>query len=230
MGKYLNELEHVEQELAELRNHFEQSFAVLDGLAKVQGQFEDLAQTYQKLKQHLEEVKASRGDIAQVQATFNHRFAELEKVIESRWGEVKSELFNVHNELGNADGKVNAEIAAQVSDLKAEGEKRLTVFLEEWASYKQAIQASLDDIEAGLRTQMQAYMNQLSQAGFNDEHFEKQERLEHQLRLALSFIEDMERKLRNVERQMRVMNKWVVIAVLTTALALGLALLAVRII
>lgn len=73
-------------------------------------------------------------------------------------------------------------------------------------------------------------MNQLSEAEFNEEHFEKQERLEHQLRLALSFIEDMERKLRSVELQMRVMSKWVVVAVLTTSVALGLALLSVKII
>ncbi len=48
--------------------------------------------------------------------------------------------------------------------------------------------------------------------------------------LALSFIEDMERKLRSVELQMRVMSKWVVVAVLTTSVALGLALLSVKII
>ncbi len=226
---YLSELEHVEQELAELRNHFEQSFTVLDGLSKVQAQFEDLAQTYQLLKEHLGDLKATGRDIAQVQATFNHRFAELEKVFESRWAEVKSELFNLKNELSNADANLSAELAAQVSFLLGEVEKRF-MSLQEWGTYSQAVQASLDQLEARLRTQQQVSMNQLTEAGFNDEHFEKQERLEHQLRLALSFIEDMERKLRSVELQMRAMSKWVVVAVLTTALALGLALLSVKII
>lgn len=224
MAKYLNELEHVEQELEKLRNHFGQSFGVLEGLAKVQAQFEDLAQTYQKLKEHLDEVKANRGDIAQVAATFNHRFAELEKVIESRWGEVKSELLNVNNELGDAERKLSAELAKQVGDLN-------TVFLKEWASYKEAIQVRLDELEARLRTELQVSMNQLSEAELNDQHLEKQEKLEHQVSLAGSWLDDVqqqvnnvERQLRNVEQQMRMMSRWLVVAVLTTVVALGLVL------
>lgn len=225
MAKYLNELEYVEQELAELRNQLEQSFKVLNGLGKVQAQFENLAQTYQKLKEHLDEVKATQGDIAQVEATFNHRFAELEKVIDSQWRAVKTELFNVQNE------PRTAELAQQVNDLKADVEERLTVSLQEWASYKEAIHVSLDDLEARLRTELQASMNQLSEAGFNNQHFEKQERLEHELRLSRSSLGEMERQvhkmerqIHNLERQLRVMSNWVVLAVLTTVIAVGLAL------
>lgn len=230
MTKYLNELEHVEQELEELRNHLEQSFGVLEGLAKVQTQFEDLAQTYQQFKEHLDEVKATRSSTEQLQATFNHRFAELEKVIESRLVEVKSEVFNIQNELGNADVSLSAELTKQLGNLKAEVEERLTVFQQEWVSYKKASQTTLNELEVRLKTELQAYMNQLSEAQLNDQYLEKQQRLEHQLRAAASCLDDVqqqvdkvERHLRNVERQMHVMSRWIVVAVLTTVLALGLA-------
>ena len=231
----LNGLENIDQELAELRNRLKQSFGVLDGLARVQTQFEDLAQTYQKFKEHLDEVKANRGDVAQGEATFNQRIAELEKVIDSKLRELKSELFKVENDARTTDIKFSAysaELTKQVSDLKGEVEERLTVFLKEWASYKEAIQAPLDEAEARSRTELQALMKHLSEAGSNDQHLEKQQRLEHELSLTKSFLHDMElqvnnmeRQLRNLERQLRSMSNWVVVAVLTTVLAVALALL-----
>lgn len=216
MVRYLNELEHIEQELAEFRNHFEQSLSVLDGLAKVQVQFEDLAQTYQKLKEHLEEVKFTGGEIAQVQETFNQRFAETEKVIESKLGEVKSEVFNLQNELDSAERNLNTEFAQQLGDLKRDVEIRLTSLQKELVSQKEAIWEPLDELETRLRAEIQDFMNRLSETGYNTEHLEKQELLENQLQADKS-------RLRDVERQIRVMSKWLVGAILVSALALGFA-------
>lgn len=224
MTKSLYDIDYIEQELAELRNHLNQTFKIVDGLAKIQTQFEDFGQRYQQL-----DVIANQEEIAELQAHFNARCAQLEKLIESKWIEIKKEIFNFQNELSNTDFNINAEVIKQVSELKEEVEENLKAF-----------QVPLNEIEDKLRTELQTSINQLSEAGFNNQNLEKQESLEHQLQTAKSFLKDLERQvqklerqLRNLEKQLRVMSKWVIIAVLTTVvsltLALGLAVLNLKI-
>ena len=214
MPKSLYDLDYIEQELAELRNQLNQTFKVVDGLAKIQTQFEDFEQRYQQL-----DVIANQEEIAELQAHFNARCAQLEKLIESKWIEIKKEISNLKNELSNTDFNISAEVIKLVNELKEEVE-----------AFK-AFQAPLNEIEDKLRTELQTSIDQLSADGFNHQNLEKQESLEHQLQTAKSFLKDLERQvqklerqLRSLEKQLRVMSKWVIIAVLTTVISLSLAL------
>lgn len=213
MPKSLYDIDYIEQELAELRNQLIQTFKVVDGLAKIQTQFEDFGQRYQQL-----DVIANQEEIAELQAHFNARCAQLEKLIESKWIEIKKEIFNFKNELSNTDFNISAEVIKQVNELKEEVEDL------------KAFQAPLNEIEDKLRTELQTSID-LSAAGFNNQNLAKQESLEHQLQTAKSFLKDLERQvqklerqLRNLEKQLRVMSKWVIIAVVTTVVSLTLAL------
>lgn len=212
----LNDVDYIEQELAELRNHLNQTFKIVDGLAKIQAQFEDFGQRYQKL----DEVTVNREEIAQLEANFNTRCGQLEKVVESKWVEIKNEIFNIQNELDNVDSALSAEVVKLISELRNEVEERL-----------KAVQVPLNDIEDNLRAELQSSINQLSETEFNNQNLEKQEDIEHQLQIATSFVKDlerqvhkMERQLRNLEKQLRVMSNWVIVAVSTTVIALALAL------
>lgn len=214
MPKSLYDIDYIEQELAELRNQLNQTFKVVDGLAKIQTQFEDFGQRYQQL-----DVIANQEEIAELKAHFNARCAQLEKLIESKWIEIKKEISNLNNELSNTDFTINAEVIKLVNELKEE--------IEEF----KALQAPLNEIEDKLRTELQTSIDQLSVAGLNDQNLEKQEILEHQLQTAKSFLKDLERQVqklerqqRSLEKQLRVMSKWVVIAVITTVVSLSLAL------
>ncbi|MBV8884256.1 MAG: hypothetical protein JO235_09710 [Chroococcidiopsidaceae cyanobacterium CP_BM_RX_35] len=212
MAKSLSDLEQVEQELAELRNQMAQSFRVLDGLVKVQTQFEDLAQTYQGFKAHLNEVQVTRKDVAQVQAAFNHRFAELEKVVVSRWEEAWSELQHTQKELGTTDHNLRAELTEQISELKGEFQASLTVFLNEWESYKQAMRAPIDELET--------FIKKLNNSKFSAEHFQKQTKLEAEQNLLKTQISSTQSSLRDMQRELRTMRRRLVIAVLVAGLVL----------
>ena len=214
MPKSLYDIDYIEQELAELRNQLNQTFKVVDGLAKIQTQFEDFGQRYQQL-----DVIGNQEEIAELQAHFNARCAQLEKLIESKWIEFKKEISNLMNELSNTDFNISAEVIKQVNELKEEVED-LKVF-----------QAPLNEIEDKLRTELQTSIDQLSADGLNNQNLEKQESLEYQLQTAKSFLKDLERQvqklerqLRSLEKQLRVMSKWVIIAVVTTVVSLSLAL------
>lgn len=214
MPKSLYDLDYIEQELAELRNQLNQTFKVVDGLAKIQTQFEEFGQRYQQL-----DVIGNQEEIAELQAHFNARCAQLEKLIESKWIEIKKEISNLKNDLSNTDFNISAEVIKQVNELKEEVED-LKIF-----------QAPLNEIEDKLRTELQTSIDQLSVDGFNNQNLEKQENIEYQLQTAKSFLKDLERQvqkserqLRNLEKQLRVMSKWVIIAVVTTVVSLSLAL------
>ena len=138
MGAHLNELEHVEQELAELKNHLKQSFGVLDDLIKVQTQFEDVAQTYQKLKAYVDEARtiytsleaearAILERISQAQETLNQNFAELKRTNEvearailERISQAQETLNQNFAELERANESKWGEFRSELSDVQNE--------------------------------------------------------------------------------------------------------------
>lgn len=212
MAKSLDDLEQVEQELAELRDQIEQSFGVLHGLAGVQAQFEDLAQTYQGFKAHLHEVKVTRKDIAQVQAAFDHRFAELEKALVSRWEEIWSELQDTRHELGITDNNLKVELAEQLGELRREFQASLTGFLNEWESYKQAMPAPLEELEA--------FMKNKGNSRLSAEQAQKQTKLEADYNLLKTQIGSTQSSLRDMQRELRSLRRRLMIAVLVAGLVL----------
>ena len=221
MENNLNELGYVEQELAELRHHLQQTFKVLDALAEIPVQFEQLRQAYKDLRQQLDERKDNREEFTQVKAALNERIAQLETAIDSRWTEFKGEFTRLQDELSTADihlSNYNAELAKQVSEIREEVAKRLKNFWQEWVS-NEATQASLGQIiDTKLDTELAAFIQQLGEAGFNAQHFEKPEMLETELRLTQS-------SLRELERQLQLIRNFTIVTGLTVAVTLGLVIL-----
>ena len=221
MEKNLNELEYIEQELEDLRNHLQRSFAVLEALAKIPAQFEELGQSNNQLKQNLDEVKVNRAEITRFEAKVNQRLAELETAINSKSTQFKGEIVRLRDELGTADihlSNYNAELAKQVSEIREEVAKRLKSFWREWTS-DEATQTSLNEIiDAKLTAELEAFVQQLGEAGFNPQYFEKQEMLETELRLTQSSLQD-------VERQLQMMRNFTTVTALVVAITLGLVIL-----
>lgn len=221
MEKNLNELEYIEQELKDLRNHLQRSFAILEALAKIPAQFEELGQSNNQLKQNLDETKANRAEITRFEAKVNQRLAELETAINSKSTQIKGEIVRLRDELGTADihlSNYNAELAKQVSEIREEVAKRLKSFWREWTS-DEATQTSLNEIiDAKLTAELEAFVQQLGEAGFSTQYFEKQEMLETELRLTQSSLQD-------VERQLQMMRNFTTVTALVVAITLGLVIL-----
>ena len=221
MEKNLNELEYIEQELEDLRNHLQRSFAVLEALAKIPAQFEELGQSNNQLKQNLDEVKVNRAEITRFESKVNQRLAELETAINSKSTQIKGEIVRLRDEFGTADihlSNYNAELAKQVSEIREEVAKRLKSFWREWTS-DEATQTSLNEIiDAKLTAELEAFVQQLGEAGFNPQYFEKQEMLETELRLTQSSLQD-------VERQLQMMRNFTTVTALVVAITLGLVIL-----
>ena len=221
MEKNLNELEYIEQELEDLRNHLQRSFAVLEALAKIPAQFEELGQSNNQLKQSLDEVKVNRAEITRFEAKVNQRLAELETAINSKSTQIKGEIVRLRDEFGTADihlSNYNAELAKQVSEIREEVAKRLKSFWREWTS-DEATQTSLNEIiDAKLTAELEAFVQQLGEAGFSTQYFEKQEMLETELRLTQSSLQD-------VERQLQMMRNFTTVTALVVAITLGLVIL-----
>ena len=221
MEKNLNELEYIEQELEDLRNHLQRSFAVLEALAKIPAQFEELGLSNNQLKQNLDEVKVNRAEITRFEAKVNQRLAELETAINSKSTQFKGEIVRLRDEFGTADihlSNYNAELAKQVSEIREEVAKRLKSFWREWTS-DEATQTSLNEIiDAKLTAELEAFVQQLGEAGFSTQYFEKQEMLETELRLTQSSLQD-------VERQLQMMRNFTTVTALVVAITLGLVIL-----
>ena len=221
MEKNLNELEYIEQELEDLRNHLQRSFAVLEALAKIPAQFEELGLSNNQLKQNLDEVKVNRAEITRFEAKVNQRLAELETAINSKSTQFKGEIVRLRDEFGTADihlSNYNAELAKQVSEIREEVAKRLKSFWREWTS-DEATQTSLNEIiDAKLTAELEAFVQQLGEAGFSPQYFEKQEMLETELRLTQSSLQD-------VERQLQMMRNFTTVTALVVAITLGLVIL-----
>lgn len=215
----LNELEYIEQELVELRNHLKRSLTVVDALAKIPAQFE--LEDYKDLKKNLQQIKADRSEFIQFKASANQRLTEIETLINSRATEFKNGLAQLRDELERADihlSNYNAQLAKQVSEIKEELAFRLSNFLIEWTK-DEATQTFLDKIfDAKLNAEFEILVQHLSEAGFNAQHFEKQEMLETELRLTQSSLQD-------TQRQLQLVRNFTTVTGLTVAITLGLVIL-----
>lgn len=215
----LNELEYIEQELAELRNHLKRSLTVVDTLANIPAQFE--LEDYKDLKKNLQQIKTDREEFSQFKASANQRLTEIESLINSRAIEFKNGLVQLRDELERADihlSNYNAQLAKQVSEIKEEVAFRLSNFLIEWTK-DEATQTFLDKIfDTKLNAEFEIFVQHLSEAGFNAQHFEKQEMLETELRLTQSSLQD-------AQRQLQMMRNFTTVTGVTVAITLGLVIL-----
>lgn len=221
MENNLNDLDYVEQELGQLRSRLQQTFAILDALAKIPSQFEELGQNYQQLKQDLDEVKANRAAFnQQAETEITGRLVKLETDMQSQWTEFKARIVHLQDELGAADihlSNYNAELAKQVSEIREEVTKRLDNFWQEWARNEIAQTSFTKIINNRLNTGIEAFIQQLSEAGFNPQNFEKQETLETELRLTQS-------SLQATDRQLQMIRNFTTVTGITVAITLALVI------
>ena len=208
----MTDLAQVERELAELANQLKQSFKVLDGLAQVQLQFEELSQTHQKLKDYLDQNGSSGGNITQLKQALDDRLRELEVGIQSGWADINRQIASAQSDLTLADRNLNTELRTYRQEI----DQRLDLMSQEWEEQREALQVPIEDFEARLRSEMKAAMNWVTQSGVNSGQVEM---LDGQVRGNRASIQ-------NLEKQLRTMRNWLVFTViLIVMLALGLPLM-----
>jgi chromosome segregation ATPase len=162
MGKQMNELGHVEEELAKLHSHLEKSFGILDGLAEIQSKFEELGQTYRQLQDYAEKSQTNLEQSERVEQRIEQRCVELETLMESRISGLRSEMESVRNELERSKGNVQ-----DLDRLKNEVEAKVGSMLRDWTGSNDEIQAPIKELDARLnhldtRTHMaRTYMQQM---------------------------------------------------------------------
>ena len=146
MGKHMNELGHVEQELAKLQSHLEKSFGILDGLAEIQSNFEELGKTYRQLQDYAEKTQGNLEQTARIEQRFEQRCVDLETLMASRLSELRSEMETVRNELAQAKGNVQ-----DFDRLKNEVEAKVGSMLRDWTGSTDDIQAPIKELDARLK-------------------------------------------------------------------------------
>lgn len=208
----MTDLAQVERELADLANQLRQSFKVLDGLAQVQLQFEELSQTHKQLKDFLEKNGSLGGNLPQLKQALDDRLTQLESGMQSSWEDLREQLTVAQSDLTVADRTINIELRTY----KQEVDQRLNTMSQEWEAQREALQAPIEDFEARLRAELKAAMNWVTQSGINSGQVEM---IENQVRNNRASIQTM-------EKQLRMMRNWLVFTViLIVILALGLPIM-----
>lgn len=145
MGKHMNELAYVEQELAKLHHDLEKSFGVLDGLAQIQSKFEELGQTYRQLQDYAEKTQTNLEKTEHLEQRLEQRYAEHSSSIESRLSGIRTEIDSVREEVDRAKGNLQ-----QLDRLKNEVEAKMGSILQEWTGSNDDIQAPIKELDARL--------------------------------------------------------------------------------
>jgi chromosome segregation ATPase len=145
MGTHMNELGHVEQELAKLQSHLEKSFGILDSLAEIQSNFEELGQTYRQLQDYADKTQTNLEQTERIANRFEQRCIDLETLMESRLSELRSQMESVRQELTQAKGNVQ-----DFDRLKNEVEAKVGSMLRDWTGSTDEIQAPIKELDARL--------------------------------------------------------------------------------
>ncbi len=151
MVKNMNELGHVEQELAELRSQMEKSFETVDGLARIQEQFEGLAQTYGELKEYIDRAQAILENATGIEERFEQRFQELETSLNARWEQTHAQLSDIptdiRQDLEERVGQNIGDLKRELDAKKQELDEKMASILQESSIQGEAIQAPMKEFE-----------------------------------------------------------------------------------
>ena len=190
MEKHMNQLENIEQEMVELRSQLKESFGVLENLGKIQTKFGELAETQKQFEEYTQQAKTTLEGINQNEHTFHERFNEIETAIDSKWEEFHGEVLNVQEQGRNT--------------------------LEDIAQAKEKFNQQLGELN-NLKNDLRVTLNQLKESGLNPLNLQKLDKLDNQIRGAISY-------LHNMDKQMQMMRNWLVVSLLTAAIALSIPL------
>jgi DNA repair exonuclease SbcCD ATPase subunit len=218
MEKLMTEFAQVEQELAELTSQLHQSFKVLDDLAQVQRQFEELARTHQKFRDSIDKNNAALADLShfqkQLQQASDDRLEQLETKFQSRWEELSRQVLQMQTAVTNGDRALRTDLSQQLSMLKIEAETRSTDSLEAVQRQSEVMRLTMAETETRLAAQLKTSVEQVSQTSASATYVDK---LEVSLRNTRS-------SLRNTENQLRTMRNWLLVVTTGMIAALGLSL------
>ncbi len=122
------DFEQIEQKLIGFSQQIAQSSSVLDNLAVIQTQFEDLAQTYQSLKDYTHQAKLKNQNLESAQAETERRLQALD----SRLGTLQSSLATMQKDwenpreaveiyLDNLENRLRTELRGALNHMEQAG-------------------------------------------------------------------------------------------------------------
>jgi len=202
----------IEQELADLTSQLQQSFQVLDGLAHVQRQFEELAQTHQRFKESIDKNNAGLVTINQFQQNFDRRLADLENTVKSRSQDVVKQLSQVQTELSTADRALHKDLSQQISQCKQEMEEQFSAISQLSEQQRDVIRSSVRELEARLMNELSNVTERVNQSGISSTYVEKLE----------TALRNTRTTLRTVEKQLSSVYTWLAIVTFVVIVLLAL--------
>jgi YesN/AraC family two-component response regulator len=186
-----------------------------EALAAIKTELEELLQTYRaKFQQQLKELNSVKEAATNYEPSlrelktlivdkYEPRLTQLEAIAQSSWESVRGEIIDVQRQFGEANHSLSSQLNQQVVNLKKELDFQLAHALEDW--FRQ-------------RVALQEWAVQRDEMRPSWEEFESKYR--HDL---MSAINPLRASVREMDRQMRVMRRGLISAVLTAVMALSFA-------
>jgi len=202
----------IEQELVDLTSQLQQSFQVLDGLAQVQRQFEELAQTHQRFKEAIDKSNAGLATTNQFQQNFDRRLTELETSIKSKSQDALERFSQVQTELSTVDRALHQELSQQINQCKQEIEEQFSAISQLSEQHRDATHNRTRELEARLMHELNTVTERVNQSGISSTYVDKLETALRSTRTAL----------RTVEKQLSAVYTW--LAIVTFILIVLLAI------
>jgi DNA polymerase III alpha subunit (gram-positive type) len=215
----MNELTQIEKELTELHKRLERSFGILDSLADIQQQFEQLSQTHQKFKDYLENTNHSEA-IPQLQERFNQRFADLESATELTWKELRRELVNLQNQIDSANRNLGDKVTQQVNNAKNEIDQKSALVNQEWMNQREAMQRSMRDFENRFKNELRDALTQLSEQGFNPTNLQKLDDLGERVGQLNTQMRKVRPSVSDMEKQVGLLRNGLIVSIVVAATSL----------
>jgi chromosome segregation ATPase len=172
MPEYLNGLDQLEKEIANYRSKFQESYEVLDDLAKVKLEFagfsqkyQELDENYQKLAEYIKEAKSTLKNLqtdsktqverlTQAEQQLNERFNILEKNIleniQQNQGNYDEQLAKLEQRIDQRWEKFRAAIELQNQEQTGEFDSLLEIAVKNWDNRFRDFQSALDKIDKKL--------------------------------------------------------------------------------
>lgn len=200
MAEFLDNLELLEKEVAKYRSKFQESSEVLNDLAKVQLDFNNIAQKYQELQaeyhqltEHIDEAKKKSASlqsesksaiegVLQAQKSFEQRFLELENTTKTSTTQARESFAQHFAKFESAADdrweefcdrfsvRLN-ELEPQIQELKKEFAERLKIL----GANDSAINARLGSVESEMKSIHQIQVSTADQCKGLEERLSKTE-------------------------------------------------------
>lgn len=224
MEEHLTDIHTLEHEVGKLKASLTSSLAVLDGLARIQDQFQGLQASKQQLEACLGEAQtlfdqlrtalaAGEERLVQTGELWSQRYTDLAATNEAHWIDYNNQVLDVQNQLNTAHRNLRAELGTEVNKLKREVEGGLEILRSDWANLEATLATRFDAVETRFATEWETATAQLTQQrAETQQQFEALAEQDRIARLALD----------SLRRQTRILRDALVIALVAAVVTLGL--------